>query len=82
MIREIQKKLGDLNKKIAEYQLPKNKPKCSQKNNEGYEAPNLNNFTTVTSSEKKKLAERISMLPQIDFKYIIEICFRKRDKKR
>lgn len=60
----IQKRLADLLKKLNEYQIPKNKQKFTNKNIEGaFELPILNAATAITNPEKRKLAEKINMLP-------------------
>lgn len=77
----IQKRLTDLLKRLNDCQVPKTKGKNLPRPDQ--EQPNYNNFTSITAAEKKKLAERINLLPETDLHYVIEICFRhKRNKAR
>jgi len=38
---------------------------------EGFEQTNFNNFVSVTAAEKKKLAEKISILPPSELRYVV-----------
>lgn len=47
---QIKNRLGDLLKKLNDYQLPNKIKNKHGKMADGYEHPNFNNFTTITAT--------------------------------